>query len=205
MSVKQLGIAVLLLAAMASVARSQIAYPTIAPFVWRPTPMGPENLPRVCFYRTDRRNPRRDRPSRRLRTAPHRSTPTRFGQAYGLTSLAANGAGQTIAIIDAYDYPNALSALNSFSTTSGLPQFNQPGEPTFTQLNETGGTALPGTDPAGAGASSNWEYEEALDIESAHAPPMPTSFFTRLPVLPTRIFMQRSLPPRAMRPSRWSQ
>ena len=39
----------------------------------------------------------------------------------------------------------------------------------FSQLNQTGGTALPATDPAGAGAPSNWEYEEALDIEWAHS------------------------------------
>src|SRR5262249_55769359 len=33
-----------------------------------------------------------------------------------------------------------------------------------------GTTGLPGTDPAGPGSSSgNWEYEEAMDVEWAHA------------------------------------
>ena len=102
--------------------------------------------------------------------------PAQIQQAYGVNSLAAYGAGETIAIVDAYNYPNALSALNTFSSdplgssnpTYSLPQFNVPGGPTFTQLSQTGGTALPGTDPAGAG-NDNWEFEEALDIEYAHA------------------------------------
>ena len=34
-------------------------------------------------------------------------------------------------------------------------------------VNQTGGTTLPGTDPSGKG--NDWEVEEALDIEWAHA------------------------------------
>jgi subtilase family serine protease len=96
--------------------------------------------------------------------------PSQIQQAYGISSLPSNaqGAGQTIAIVDAYNYPNALTTLNTFSSMYGLPQFNGSGQPTFTQLNQTGGTNLPGTDPAGPG-KDNWEYEEALDIEYAHA------------------------------------
>jgi subtilase family serine protease len=108
------------------------------------------------------------RPLNSSGTAPY--YPVQLDQAYGLTALSASGAGQTIAIIDAFNYPNALSAFNTFNTSCGLPQFDQPGGPTFTQLNESGGTALPGTDPAGAGnANGNWEAEEALDVEWAHA------------------------------------
>lgn len=115
MRVKQLAIALLLLTAMASVARSQY-------------------------------------------------TPSQIRQAYGLNSLAADGAGQTIAIIGAYDYPGALSALNTFSSQYGLQQFNVTGGPTFTVLDQNGGTSLPGTDSTGG-----WEGEMALDIEWAHA------------------------------------
>ncbi len=97
-------------------------------------------------------------------------SPTQVQKAYGIDSLVAAGnagAGQTIAIIDAYNYPNALSALNTFSSTYHLPLFNQGGSsPAFTVLNESGGTALPGTDPSAGG--DNWEGEEALDIEWAH-------------------------------------
>ena len=54
----------------------------------------------------------------------NRFYPTQIEQAYGLPALQGGigtaatmnaGAGQTIAIIDAYHYNNALSALNTFS------------------------------------------------------------------------------------------
>ena len=95
-------------------------------------------------------------------------TPAQIQQAYGFSSLTASGSGQTIAIIDAYNYPNAVTALNTFSSEFGLPQVNA-GGPTFTVLNQSGGTTLPGTDPAGPSRQRNWEFEEALDIEWAHA------------------------------------
>src|SRR6185437_11775717 len=58
------------------------------------------------------------------------------------------------------------SDLAQFDQTFGLPD-----PPSFTKYNETGQTTnLPGTDPAGAGnLNGNWEMEEALDIEWAHA------------------------------------
>jgi autotransporter-associated beta strand protein len=83
--------------------------------------------------------------------------------------LPADGTGQTIAIVDAYDDPNALSDLNAFSSTYSLPQFDVSGGPTFEKLNETGGTSLPGTDTKFNGTNSDWELEESLDIEWAHA------------------------------------
>ena len=109
-------------------------------------------------------------------------TPNQIRGAYGLGSytsgvlsngitfagIQGDGRGQTIAIVDAYDYPTALSDLNAFSTYFGLPTFNGAGGPTFEKLNQTGGTSLPGTDPAGP-SDNDWEGEEALDIEWAHA------------------------------------
>ena len=52
-----------------------------------------------------------------------------------------------------------------------MTQFNNgPGTPTFTKVNEYGQPGpLPGTDPAGAANSGNWEFEESLDVEWAHA------------------------------------
>ncbi len=66
------------------------------------------------------------------------------------------------------------STSSSFSS-SDLAQFDKqfglPDPPSFLKLNQNGGTTnLPGTDPAGAGnAQGNWEVEEALDVEWAHA------------------------------------
>jgi hypothetical protein len=108
-------------------------------------------------------------------------TPNQIRGAYGLGSYTSgvlsqgisfdgvqgDGRGQTIAIVDAYDDPTALSDLNAFSTYYGLPTFNGTGGPTFQKLNQNGGTTLPGTDPTGP-SNNDWEGEEALDIEWAH-------------------------------------
>ncbi|HEY1685969.1 MAG TPA: hypothetical protein VGG19_14485 [Tepidisphaeraceae bacterium] len=106
-------------------------------------------------------------------------TPTQVDDAYGINNInfngtTGNGAGETIAIVDAYDDPNALSDANAFSNYFGLPDFNAGGSsPTFTKLSQTGSTtSLPGTDPSGPYSStggSDWEQEESLDIEWAHA------------------------------------
>ncbi|MGN6369261.1 MAG: hypothetical protein ACTHN5_13450 [Phycisphaerae bacterium] len=99
-------------------------------------------------------------------TAPTGHTPAQIRQAYSLNGLtfgstAATGAGQTIAIIDAYNDPTIASDLHTFDAQFGLS------DPNLTVLNENGGTALPGTDPSGPGNS--WAMETALDVEWAHA------------------------------------
>ena len=96
-------------------------------------------------------------------STPYGLTPSQIRGAYYGPGVHGDGSGQTIAIVDAYDDPNALSDLNAFSTYFGLPTFVGNGGPTFQKLNQTGGTALPGTDP-----NSTWEMEESLDIEWAH-------------------------------------
>ena len=108
-------------------------------------------------------------------TVPYGLTPGQMRSAYGVEdiefgNIVGDGAGQTIAIVDAYDYPTALSDLNAFSSYFGLPTFNAgTGSPTFTKYNQNGSTSnLPGddtSDPAG----DDWETEESLDIEWAHS------------------------------------
>ena len=98
--------------------------------------------------------------------------PSQIRSAYGFDqvlfgSIRGDGSGQTVAIVDVYDYPTALDDLNQFSSQFGLPLFNVSGGPTFTKVGQTGG-AVPGTDPIGAG-NGTWEVEEALDIEWVHA------------------------------------
>ena len=96
--------------------------------------------------------------------APFGLTPVQLRQAYGVNnikfgSVAGDGTGQTIAIIDAYDDPNAAADLQAFDTQFGLPA-----PPSFTKVNQTGGSSLPGTDPVGS-----WSLEESLDVQWAHA------------------------------------
>ncbi|HUO09550.1 MAG TPA: Ig-like domain repeat protein [Phycisphaerae bacterium] len=105
-------------------------------------------------------------------SSPSGITPAQMRKAYGIDqitfgSVVGDGTGQTIAIVDAYDYPTALADLNAFSTHFGLPTMNTAGGPTFKKVNQTGGSNLPGTDPGSKG--DDWEVEEALDIEWAHS------------------------------------
>ena len=58
-----------------------------------------------------------------------------------LGGVTGDGTGQTIAIIDAYDDPNIIGDVAAFSTQFSLPQFNVAGGPTFTKLNENGGSS----------------------------------------------------------------
>jgi subtilisin-like proprotein convertase family protein len=98
-------------------------------------------------------------------------TPSEMTSAYGVSeitfgSVAGDGAGQTIAIIDAYNDPDAANDLQQFDLQFGLPN-----PPSFQVLNQNGVAGdYPTTDPAGPGNSSGtWELEESLDIEWAHA------------------------------------
>jgi subtilase family serine protease len=86
---------------------------------------------------------------------------------YGFTTTAAAGSGQTIALVDAYNDPDAASDLNEFSAQYSLPpECNGGSSPPscfeFTQVNETGGSSLPASD-------ASWDLEISLDIEWAHA------------------------------------
>jgi subtilase family serine protease len=90
-------------------------------------------------------------------------TPAQIAQAYGFNqvtfnngTVAGNGSGQTIAIIDAYDAPTIASDLATFDSTYGLPA-----PPSFLKVNETGGTTYP--------SGTSWANEISLDVEWAHA------------------------------------
>jgi hypothetical protein len=85
-------------------------------------------------------------------SAPY--TPAEVRAAYGITG---NGSGQTIAIVDAYDDPKALSDLKAFDAKYGLS------DPTFVKVNQKGSTTSLPT------ANSGWGLEIALDVEWAHA------------------------------------
>ena len=93
-------------------------------------------------------------------------TPAQLRRAYGVDAvnfgnISGDGGGQTIAIVDAFNDPNAAGDLHSFDAAVGLPD-----PPSFTQLNQDGGTQLPGTDREAK--PNTWELEESLDIEWAH-------------------------------------
>lgn len=94
---------------------------------------------------------------------PSGLTPAQVRHAYGFDqirfangTIAGDGAGMTIAIVDAYDNPKIASDLHQFNLAFGLPDSG------FTKINQTGGTTYPAVD-------AGWAGEIALDVEWAHA------------------------------------
>jgi subtilase family serine protease len=98
------------------------------------------------------------------RIVPSIFTPAQIRHAYGFDQitfgrqrLPGDGAGQTIAIVEAYHDPSIAADLRYFDRIFGLPD-----PPKFTQVNQNGGAFFPGVD-------SLWALETALDVEWAHA------------------------------------
>jgi subtilase family serine protease len=92
------------------------------------------------------------------------TTPAQISRAYGLDRLArfsgntpADGTGQTIAIIGAFDDPTIESDLKVFDTAFKLRD-----PPSFKKVDQRGGTKYPPPD-------ASWAMEIALDVEWAHA------------------------------------
>src|ERR1039457_4611438 len=87
--------------------------------------------------------------------------PASLQSAYGLPSGTA-GSGETVAVVDAYDDPDAASDLATYRSDWGLPAC---GTGCFQKVNENGQTSpLPS-----AAGSTGWDVEESLDIDMASA------------------------------------
>jgi subtilase family serine protease len=95
------------------------------------------------------------------------ASPTGYGpadlrSAYKLvTASATKGAGKTIAIVDAYDDPNAEADLAVYRSFYGLPACTT-ANGCFKKVNQAGGTTMP---PADGG----WAEEISLDLDMASA------------------------------------
>jgi hypothetical protein len=96
---------------------------------------------------------------------PYGDTPAQIRSAYGFdqvtftsgtSTIAGDGSGQTIAIVDAYGDSKITSDLHAFDAQFGLP------DPTLKVVNQNGGARLPAN-------NSGWALETALDVEWAHA------------------------------------
>ncbi len=94
-------------------------------------------------------------------TSPVGLTPAIMKSVYSFPTSSTAGAGETIAIVDAYDLPTAESDLNTFSSTFGLPPCTT-ANGCFKKVNQTGGSSYPRY-------NAGWGLEIALDIEWAHA------------------------------------
>jgi subtilase family serine protease len=91
-------------------------------------------------------------------------TPAQLRAAYGISALpkSTNGAGQTVAIIDAYASPTIVADVNAYSAALGEPKLTglyQQIVPTKEQF----------VDQEACQEPSGWQSEQTLDVESVHA------------------------------------
>jgi LGFP repeat/Fibronectin type III domain len=86
--------------------------------------------------------------------------PSDLQAAYDLPSATA-GAGQTIAVVDAYDLPTAEADLATYRSQFGLPACTG-SSGCFRKVNENGGTSPPAVD-------TGWGQEIALDLDMVSA------------------------------------
>ncbi|HEX9105748.1 MAG TPA: S53 family peptidase [Longimicrobiales bacterium] len=85
--------------------------------------------------------------------------PSQLRSAYALS--VSGGAGQTVAIVDAYDDPNAESDLAVYRSQFGLPACTT-ANGCFKKVNQTGGSTYPRGD-------QGWAEEISLDLDMASA------------------------------------
>jgi hypothetical protein len=82
--------------------------------------------------------------------------PADIQSAYHLPS--GGGAGETVAVVDAYGYNNAEADLATFRSYYGLPACTT-ANGCFTKVDQTGGTNYPSDDPG-------WAVETSLDLDA---------------------------------------
>jgi subtilase family serine protease len=95
-------------------------------------------------------------------SGPTGLAPDTIKSVYTFPMSSTAGAGQTIAIVDAYDDPTAESDLLTFSQQYGLPACTT-ANGCFTKVNQYGGSTRKLRTDGG------WALEISLDIEWAHA------------------------------------
>jgi subtilase family serine protease len=93
-------------------------------------------------------------------SAPGGLNPSDLQSAYKLPSSSA-GSGQTVAIVDAYNDPNAESDLAAYRSQFGLPACTT-ANGCFKKVNQNGGTSYPSS-------NTGWAEEISLDLDMVSA------------------------------------
>lgn len=93
--------------------------------------------------------------------------PADLQSAYNMSGMAStNGTGKTVAIVDAYDDPTALADVCLYRSTYSLPALQQCSGgstgPTFTKIDQNGGTSYPVV-------NTGWAQEISLDVDMVSA------------------------------------
>jgi len=95
-----------------------------------------------------------------LAATPSGLSPANLTSAYALPSATA-GSGQTVAVVDAYDDPNAEADLATYRSYYGLPACTT-ANGCFRKVNQSGGTSYPAK-------NGGWAQEISLDIDMVSA------------------------------------
>ena len=89
-------------------------------------------------------------------------SPEDLRKAYNLTKAsAANGTGQTVAIVDAHDDPNAEEDMNVYRSHYGIPPCTS-ASGCFRKINQSGGSVPPSK-------NAEWSEEISLDLDMVSA------------------------------------
>jgi subtilase family serine protease len=92
------------------------------------------------------------------------------GELRAYLRLRGTGAGQTVAIVDAYDNPYAAGDLNTYSAQFGLPRTCPAGQAAQAGQRAAKFFSFRRLHPFGIGGIDvGWALEESLDIEMVHA------------------------------------
>jgi subtilase family serine protease len=91
--------------------------------------------------------------------SPAAKTPAQLKDAYKLTGTSSGG--KTVAIVDAYGYPNLANDLATYRSYFGLPACTT-ASGCLTIKDQNGGTSLPRFD-------TGWAGEQALDVDAVSA------------------------------------
>src|SRR5207244_1442780 len=86
--------------------------------------------------------------------------PSYLQSAYNAPS-ATKGAGQTVAVVDAFDDPNAEKDLGTYRSTFGIPACTT-ANGCFRKVDQNGGKSYPQ-------ANSSWATEISLDVDMVSA------------------------------------
>jgi hypothetical protein len=89
-------------------------------------------------------------------------SPSSLQGAYNLPSGSA-GAGMTVAVVEAWDLPDAESTMATYRTQFGLPACTS-ASGCFLKVDQNGGTSYPAS-----GVGTGWDAETALDLDMVSA------------------------------------
>ena len=97
----------------------------------------------------------------RATSSPTGLTPAKVKAAYNFPTSAGAGAGETVAVVVAYDHPRIESDLNAFSKRFGLPACTT-ANGCFKKVDHKGAKNYPAR-------NRSWAMEIALDVQWVHA------------------------------------